>query len=134
MSDFEHHETEQSDRLDEVVLRLRGEAVPPMPPELLGTPPRRKSMNSRAAAIGFVVAASILFLAVLFSRPSNPEPSNVSLTGTDKAPTVVPVAQLDPYGDMETELSEMKEEIAELRRRAELLDVYRRVDSLLAKN
>jgi hypothetical protein len=53
---------------------------------------------------------------------------------TESGVAIVALAQLKPYAQLDRNLDEMEQEIAELKGRVALLDLYRKTESLLAQN
>lgn len=131
---------QSAEPLDEIILRLRDQSVPPVPSGLLDTElvrvnsgPEPKSRRSALIAL-VVLAATLLFALALPISRMGPVVGDKPVSQDVSPVSVVPVVRLDPYQDVEDELNQMQSEIAELKRRAELLDVYRKTESLLARN
>ena len=121
-------------RLDSVVRQLREEAVPPVPEALFVPNQSPKSANRHVRVFALVVAlaASLLLAVATFLRNGDQVPGVSRVTGDEIE--VTPLSSLANHDELLRDLDGLEAELAELRDRALLLDVYQRTQSLLAQN
>jgi hypothetical protein len=157
MKEDDRQHSDDDARLDAIASQLREQTVPPVPSELLRAPApagevsaqERGASSSRRVLLASLATAATILLAVWWGwtgvpdNQSAPRHRRIAEQSTSRQDTfrpsdlgvsVVALRQLKPYAKLDRDLDGMEKEIAELNRRVALLDVYRRTESLLAKN
>lgn len=149
------NENKIDERLDVIVSRLRSLEVPAVPRELFreadeATYERNSNASNQLRPWArhltwatVTVAAIVLVVTCLFwtvGDDVNPEERTpvvaeaLPSASSGEAVQVMKLSQLGPYTTIESELDKLEVELAELKRRASLLDVHRAADLLLAQS